>query len=139
MKPRPVDDPANSSPTTYSHVYLRIQSFMTSHMLPQQVTVDPAPTAAPAPVTPALTQTNLQFIIHLSDPWHQLVHTTVTQAVPGDWLEMWDDYDWVEDLVAEALRVGVEVVGQEYIAARMGWVKGKAAEEALSAEKSAEP
>lgn len=66
-------------------------------------------------------QSNLQFILHLSDPEHRLVHTTVTQAVPGPWLEVWDQYDWVEDLVAEALRVGVEVIGQEYVVARMGW------------------
>lgn len=51
------------------------------------------------------------------------MHTTVTQAVPAEWLDIWDDYDWVEDLVVEALRVGVEVVGQEYIVARMGWGK----------------
>jgi len=38
---------------------------------------------------------------------------------------MWDKYDWVEDLVAEALRVGVEVVGQEYVVARMGWGQEK--------------
>jgi hypothetical protein len=68
------------------------------------------------------------------------VHTTVTQAVPGDWLEIWDEYDFVEDLVVEALRVGVEVVGQEYIVARMGWGKGKGkeVEEAAVAEKPAE-
>lgn len=64
---------------------------------------------------------HLQFIIHLSDPAHQLVHTTVTQAVPSKWMDLWDDFDWVEDLVAEALRVGVEMVGQEYIVTRMGW------------------
>lgn len=51
------------------------------------------------------------------------MHSTVTQAVPGDWLDIWDEYDWVEDLVVEALRVGIEVVGQEYIVARMGWGK----------------
>ena len=55
------------------------------------------------------------------------MHTTITQAVPGEWLEIWDEYDWVEDLVVEALRVGVEVVGQEYIVARMGWGKEKMA------------
>ena len=68
------------------------------------------------------------------------MHTTVTQAVPGDWLEIWDEYDFVEDLVVEALRVGVEVVGQEYIVARMGWGKGKGkeVEETAVAEKSAE-
>lgn len=101
---------------------------MTSYTLPEQAVVDTASNAAPTPSTPAPSQSNLQFVIHLSDPWHHLVHTTVTQAVPGNWLEMWDNYEWVEDLVIEALRVGVEVVGQEYIAARMGWVKGKAGE-----------
>jgi len=137
-KPPPAQDPANPSPTTYSHVYLRIQPFMSSHTLPQQSTV-----LSDTPAEPASTQSNLQFILHLSDPWHQLVHTTITQAVPGDWLEIWDDYDWVEDLVVEALRVGVEVVGQEYIVARMGWGKdktggkgkGKEVEEATIIEK----
>jgi hypothetical protein len=46
-------------------------------------------------------------------------------------MELWDQYDWVEDLVAEALRVGVEVLGQDYIVARMGWGnKEKEAEKA---------
>ena len=47
----------------------------------------------------------------------------MTQAVPANWLDIWDEYDWVEDLLVEALRVGVEVIGQEYIVARMGWGK----------------
>ena len=76
-------------------------------------------------------QSHLQFVLYLSDPAHQLVHITVTQAVPAEWVDVWDEYDWVEDLVAEALRVGVEVIGQEYLVARMGWSnkdkgKGKA-------------
>jgi hypothetical protein len=52
--------------------------------------------------------------------------------VPAAWVEVWDDpeNEWVEDLVAEALRVGVEVVGQQYLAARMGWGQKK-----LKAEK----
>jgi hypothetical protein len=75
----------------------------------------------PGDLSGSTTQTHLQFILHLSDPAHQLVHTTVTQAVPGQWPDIWDDYDWVEDLVAETLRVGVEVIGQEYVVARMGW------------------
>ena len=41
--------------------------------------------------------------------------------MPASWLAIWDEYDWVEDLVAESLRVGVEVIGQEYVVARMGW------------------
>lgn len=131
-KPPPVQDPSNPSPTTYSHIYLRIQPFTTTYTLPQQA--DPT-AASESPAAPAASQTHLQFILHLSDPWHQLVHTTVTQAVPVDWLEIWDDYDWVEDLVVEALRVGVEVIGQEYIVARMGWgKKGKGKERAPSDE-----
>lgn len=89
---------------------------MTPFTLPEQTA-----SASESSPKPASTQTNLQFILHLSDPAHQLVHTTITQAVPGQWLELWDQYDWVEDLVAEALRVGVEVIGQEYVVARMGW------------------
>ncbi|KAI0034938.1 maintenance of telomere capping protein 1, partial [Vararia minispora EC-137] len=98
------------NPTTTSYVYLRLQPFTSSFTLPTSP-------STPAPVI----QSNLQFLVHLVDPAHQLAHTTVTQAIPGKWLDVWDEYDWVEDLVAEALRVGVEVVGQEYIVARMGW------------------
>ncbi|KAI0048009.1 hypothetical protein FA95DRAFT_1582445 [Auriscalpium vulgare] len=112
--PDPTEPSSTQNPTTTSYVYIRIQPFTTSFTIP-----GPSPTVS----------AHLQFIIHLSDPTHQLVHTTVTQAVPGKWLKIWDDYDWVEDLVAEALRVGVEVVGQEYIVARMGWAKEKDDEE----------
>lgn len=114
-----VQDPSDRSPTTYSHIYLRIQPFTTTYTLPQQTD----PTATSGSPAPAASKIYLQFILHLSDPWHQLVHTTVTQAIPADWLEIWNEYDWVEDLVVEALRVGVEVIGQEYIVARMGWGK----------------
>jgi len=68
-----------------------------------------------------LKQAQLQFLFYLMDPSHNLAQATVTQAVPAQWLEIWDEFDWVEDLVAEALRVGVEVIGQEYIVSRMGW------------------
>ncbi|PFH49229.1 hypothetical protein AMATHDRAFT_148188 [Amanita thiersii Skay4041] len=88
-----------TSPTTYSDVYIRVQPF--SNMSQQD---------------------DLQFLIYLSDPVHQLVHLTVTQSVPQRWLSMWDEYDWVEDLVAEVLRVGIEVIGQEYVVSRMGWM-----------------
>lgn len=82
----------------------------------------PAPQTKPA-ATSTHTQTHLQFLLHLSDPDHELVHTTIAQAVPGKWLDIWDKHDWVEDLVVEALRLGVEVIGQEYVVARMGWAK----------------
>lgn len=49
----------------------------------------------------------------------------MTQGIPKKWLGLWDTYPWVEDLVVEALRVGVEVLGQEYIGGRMGWTPDK--------------
>jgi len=100
------------TPTTYSHIYLRIQPFLTSFAFP--TSADTNAEAAPQ---------QLQFLIHLSDPSHKLTHSTITQCVPGDWLAegMWEQYEWVEDLMAEALRVGVEVIGQEYLVRRMGW------------------
>lgn len=109
------------NPTTYSYVYLRIQPFTTNLTLPMQ--------GEAADSTPS--QTTLQFILYLSDPAHQITHSTVTQAVPGKWLDLWDEYDWVEDLVVEVIRVGVEVLGQEYIVSRMGWDKKKDADEAV--------
>lgn len=100
------------NPVVYSTVYLRIQPFTRSY---------PPPQLAQAPSDTA--DTYLQFILHLADPGNQLVRTTITQAIPAGWLELWDQYDWVEDLVAESLRVAVEVLGQDYLASRMGWDK----------------
>ncbi|KAH8120562.1 maintenance of telomere capping protein 1 [Phellopilus nigrolimitatus] len=105
--------PSAQVPTTHSSVYLRIQPFFTSL---------PSPGQSLSPKAPAK-ETHLQFIIYLSDPDHQLTHSTVTQAVPAKWMDHWDTQDWVEDVVVEALRTGVETIGQEYIVARMGWIK----------------
>lgn len=67
--------------------------------------------------------THLQFLLYLSDPEHQLAHSTVTQVIPAKWLDHWETQEWVEDVVADALRTGIETVGQEYLASRMGWIK----------------
>ncbi|VDB99294.1 unnamed protein product [Peniophora sp. CBMAI 1063] len=114
--PESAPAPSAQNPTTTVYVYLRIQPYTTTVTLP----------AASTPASSeSKTITNLQFLLYLNDPAHSLTHTTITQAVPGAWLDVWDEFDWVEDLVAEALRVGVEVVGQEYIVARMGWMNPK--------------
>ena len=98
------------TPTTYSHVYLRIQPFFTTLL---------APSTSDVPAS--MDQQQFSFLVYLSDPEHQLTRMTMTQSVPCQWLEIFDDYEWVEELIAEVLRVGVEVTGQEYIVARMGW------------------
>lgn len=94
---------AVTAPTTYSDVYIRIQPFFTDHN------------------SSSSCQQVLQFFVYLTDPEHHLVHSTLTQSIPQHWLNMWDEHDWVEDMIAEALKLGISVIGQEYIAARMGW------------------
>ncbi|KAJ3907760.1 maintenance of telomere capping protein 1 [Lentinula edodes] len=106
------------SPTSYSYVYLRVQPYLTSYSIPSTSTLASTDGSAPAEQSK---QQHLQFLLYLTDPDHNLIHSTITQSVPGAWLGIWDDYEWVEDLVAEVLRVGVEVIGQEYLVSRMGW------------------
>ncbi|KAL0579793.1 hypothetical protein V5O48_002204 [Marasmius crinis-equi] len=116
-----VPKPSSQSPTSYSHVFLHIQPFLTSYVIPA-ASGKAAEDQSSAPPVQAKQQ-HLQFLIYLSDPSHKLIHSTISQAAPGAWLAIWDDYDWVEDLVAESLRVAVEVVAQEYVVSRMGWAK----------------
>jgi Family of unknown function (DUF5427) len=96
------------NPTTTTYVYLRIQPFTSTVNIPE-----------PEPMELA----QLQFILHLSDPGHKLSYTTVTQAIPEHWLGVWDQYVWVEDTIADTLRLGVEIIGQEYLVGRMGWAR----------------
>ena len=105
---------ASQIPTTYSSVYIRIQPFFTSLPTSGKANVSPKSPAEPA---------HLQFLIYLSDPEHQLIHSTVTQALPAKWVDHWETQEWVEDVVAEAMRTGLETIGQEYIVSRMGWIK----------------
>ena len=107
-QPPVADVSTTQNPTTFSYVYLRIQPFFSSYTLEAEKS-----------------HQSLQFLLYLSDPSHQLLHSTVTQGIPGKWLDLWDTYPWVEDLAVEALRVGVEVLGQEYISGRMGWTPDK--------------
>jgi Family of unknown function (DUF5427) len=101
---------SHDNATTYSNVYLRIQPYSSAYSQPSSLSE-----------LSSEVQQQLQFLIYFFDPVHKLAHTTVTQTVPIKWLSLWDEYNWVEDLVADTLRVGVEVIGQEYVVARMGW------------------
>jgi len=115
IKSNPKQEPAQSSaqnPTTYSSVYLRLQPFhYTMPSIDQQ--------AEKSEGAPNI----LQFLVVLSDPDHQLTHRTITQGIPAKWLEgdLWDKHTWVEDCLVDSLRTGMEIIGQEYISARMGW------------------
>lgn len=114
---------AINSPTTYSNVYIRVQPFLTS-LSPDSDSDDSSEEDSDEDSDSESTKSSskrLQFLIYLHDPEHKLISTTITQGVSSQWLPLWDEYDWVEDLVADALRLGVEVIGQEYLVARMGW------------------
>ena len=77
-------------------------------------------------------------MLHLSDPEHQLTHTSVTQAIPAQWESLLDKHEWIEDLIVDVLRVGVEVIGQEYVVARMGWIKEEGEAEKVQEQKPQE-
>jgi len=119
-----------SQPTTYSTVFLRIQPFTAET---PSVTFSPA-TADSLASSSATTKHTLQFLLYLSDPSHQLVHTTTTQTIPSSWMDLWEldrdpsatrkNGEWIEDMLVENLRLGVETIGQEYVVARMGWDAG---------------
>ncbi|CAG7846721.1 SubName: Full=Uncharacterized protein {ECO:0000313/EMBL:CCA74245.1} [Serendipita indica DSM 11827] len=104
------------NPTTYSSVFLRIQPFY-SITPPFMTSINKEETTAPA--------RQLQFFLYLTDPNHSITHSTVSQVIPAEWLDVWDEYDWVEDLVVEALRVSIEIVGEQYLSSRMNWGKKK--------------
>ncbi|KAG8708754.1 hypothetical protein FRC08_018721 [Ceratobasidium sp. 394] len=129
--------PTLQNPTTYSTVYIRVQPFFSPSIhtkIPALPDTEPAEPAAPL-AEPRAEQQQLQFMLYLVDPSHQLAHATVTQGVSAGWLGLWDAHDWVENTVVEVLRVGVEVMGQHYVADRMGYAK-RAELEAIVAEKT---
>ena len=57
----------------------------------------------------------------------------MTQPIPSRWVDAFQAEDaagkgvevhsWVEDVLVDVLRVGTEVIGQEYVSERMGWGK----------------
>jgi Family of unknown function (DUF5427) len=121
----PLRNSNSSNPTTYSTVYLRVQPYLTS--IPSVLI--PTSDESKSPESSA-SPTHLQFLLHLSSPSHSLTHTTTTQAVPSRWVDAFQQEDaegkgevlsWVEDVLVDVLRVGIEVIGQEYVGERMGW------------------
>lgn len=107
-------------------MFLRIQPFTSG--------LPPTPDLSSPDSGASASKTVLQFLLYLSDPSHQLTHTTVSQSIPASWLALWDEDDkpgaqrkngeWIEDMLIEALRVAVEIIGQEYIVTRMSWDSG---------------
>lgn len=64
--------------------------------------------------TPTSTPKHLHFVLSLQDPTHNLRFTTVSQPVPGDWLDVeYDQSEWVEERLVDVIRIGVEIIAQD--------------------------
>ncbi|RUP20059.1 hypothetical protein BC936DRAFT_139274 [Jimgerdemannia flammicorona] len=79
------------------------------------------------------------YVILLSDPTYDLHQTTFSQSMPASWLDVpYEENEWVEDRMVEAIRLGVQIVAQEYVWTRMKGVekrKGKGTEGEVKVEK----
>ena len=120
-------------PVTMCPVYMRIQPVLAP--LPFSL----PPSSSPAPPSPGPTgfsapgdtsttsqselpaaQPYLFFILLLRDPTNELLHKTLTQSMPGAWLSIpFEENEWVEDIMVEIIRRGVEILGEEYVKGRM--------------------
>lgn len=130
---------ADGVPITVSPVFLRIQPILAPLPFAEPspislTTLTPPTPASPSPPSPA--PLHLYFLLLLSDPSHNLRHSTVTQAVPRSWMEIpYEENEWVEEALVEVIRKGVEVVGQDYVGRRMGLLKGEGDETPVEGDK----
>lgn len=63
---------------------------------------------------PSTPTQHLHFILTLHDTTHNLRFTTISQPVPGDWLDVdYDQSEWVEERLVDVIRIGVEIIAQD--------------------------
>ncbi|POW17793.1 hypothetical protein PSHT_06233 [Puccinia striiformis] len=63
---------------------------------------------------------HLFFLILLRDVKNSLDHATITQSTPAIWLDIpFEDNEWVEDVLVDVIRRGVEIIGQQYVNGRI--------------------
>lgn len=100
-------------PVTNCPVYLRLQPVLSPlPSLPSLSSSSSGDTSSPAK--------QLYFLLLLIDPTHSLTHHTVSQPLPASWLDIpFEENEWVEEFMVEAIRGATEVIGQEYITGRM--------------------
>jgi len=107
-------------PVTICPVYMRIQPVLAP--LPFSTTAAPAePSTSEKSDSSAATaeDPHLFFILILRDPTNELVHKTLTQSMPSKWLDIpFEENEWVEDIMVQIIRSGVEIIGQEYVKGR---------------------
>lgn len=111
-------------PVTICPVFMRIQPVLAP--LPFSSGAQATPAGTPGAAAGASTQTassddpHLYFILLLRDPTNELVHKSLTQSMPSKWLDIpFEENEWVEDIMVDVIRRGVEIVGEEYVKGRM--------------------
>lgn len=81
-------------------------------------------------------ESQLVYVILLVDPTHQLKFRTYSQAMPLPWLDVpYEESEWVEDKMAEVIRMAVTTVAQDYVWTRMTGAKTQLAQ-AVAASKA---
>lgn len=95
-------------PVTTCPIYLRIQPCLA-----------PQPYAAPVAEGETADQA-LFFLLVLRDPTHKLVHTSLSQSMPAEWLAIpFEENEWVEDVMVDVIGRCVQVIGKAYLHSRM--------------------
>ncbi|GAA5967834.1 hypothetical protein JCM3765_001895 [Sporobolomyces pararoseus] len=101
-------------PVTNCPVYLRLQPVLAP--LPSL----PSPPSTSASNSSPASSKQLYFLLLLIDPTHSLTHHTISQPLPSSWLDIpFEQNEWVEEFMVDAIRGATEVIGQEYITGRM--------------------
>lgn len=123
---KPVQPPNASAPVSVTPIFLSIQPILASLPFPEAVLSSNPSTATSTPpsVAPSAPQ-HLSFLLLLSDPSHNLVHSTSSQPLPGRWLSVkYEENEWVEEAMVGSLRGAVEVIGGDYVYGRMAGLGG---------------
>lgn len=119
-------------PITTCPIFMRIQPCLAP--LPYCVSL---PSDAEKDPSASESTMALFFLLLLRDPTHNLIHSSLSQSIPASWLEIpFEENEWVEDVMVDVIRRGVEVIGQEYISHRMR-AQGEAISKARGAAQDA--
>ena len=89
-------------------------------------------------IQPVSMDEQLVYVLLLVDPTHQINFKTYSQSMPLTWLDVpYDENEWVEDKMVEAIQLAVTTVAQDYVWTRMTGAKNELAKAvAASAEAS---
>ena len=100
-------------PVTTIPIFLQLQPVLAPLSIPEPpLLLDPKDTESAS--SDESKPKHLHFILTLHDPVHNLRFTTVSQSVPGDWLDVeYDQSEWVEERLVDVIRVGVEIIAQD--------------------------